>query len=493
MLRDKMPPFNIEAEQGVLGSALIDPEVMKRLHWLKPDDFYREAHRILWRVFQEMDRKGIPTDTVLVTNALRKREVLEDVGGQAYLAELMNSVPTSINAEYYAKQVSRYAVAKRVLDRSGEIAKLAYTMIDEPVADFRRACVDLIFEATKDYTESRTKSLGQILTELIEETEARSFGDLGAHLLLSGFEELDRMIIGFEPGDLVYLAARPRMGKSGAGQKMLINIARQLTRNHTGGTCDYITLEMSSMQQARRLVAGEGKINSRTIRSGFRDVVHGRRDEVDDVAYSHFLGIADQLRKELGNVIEVAEEGMTVEELRDHLTEVVMTRDCRCVLVDQLDLLDEHKFTKTEQEHVAHVSRALKKIAKDLHIVVICLVQLNRNLESRTGVQGKRPQLADLRMSGRLEMDADMVLFLNRPCVYDPNPDDAYQHYDAFTELWAGKLRENDATDAMIPLCFMSSFATFADWPDGWMRPPFENDREGQIAWEKRLARLQEG
>ncbi|HLW03109.1 MAG TPA: DnaB-like helicase C-terminal domain-containing protein [Ktedonobacterales bacterium] len=184
------------------------------------------------------------------------------------------------------------------------------------------------------------------------------------------------------------------------------------------------------------------------------------------------------------------EESLTVERLRDHLTEVVTTRDCRLVLVDQLDLFADTDRRATEQEHVSAISKALKQIAKDLQIVVLCLVQPSRNLESRTGVQGNRPQQADLRMSGRLEIDADMVLFLHRPCEYEPGLPLA--HYEQYTEVWAGRVREGKA-GGMVPLCFTGRYATFSDWPEGWLRPALEQDPEGEQAWAARLARLQEG
>jgi replicative DNA helicase len=218
-------------------------------------------------------------------------------------------------------------------------------------------------------------------------------------------------------------------------------------------------------------------------------VVRGRRDEIDVEQFARFTQAVERLREEVGDVVYVQEEGLTVEQLRDHLTEVVTTRDCRLVVVDQLDLFVGPGGRETEQEHVSHISKALKQIARDLQLVVLCLVQLNRNLESRVGVQGKRPQLADLRMSGRLEMDADMVLFVHRPCVYEPGLPLA--HYDQYTEVWAGKVREGEA-GGMVPLCFTGRYATFSDWPEGWLRPALEEDPEGEQAWAARLARLQE-
>lgn len=485
-MTEKLLPQNLEAEEGVLGSAIIDPEVINVLRWLQPRDFYRDAHRKIWTAMQALARKGTPPDTITLCDELKREGCLEDVGGATYISQLALSTITSAHAEHYAAIVARMAVARRVFHVAGEIVALAYNELDIDTRTLRRKCIDLILKATNDTSMSRAIPLADVLNLLQEETYKRLDGDLEAHLLLSGFAEIDRLLIGFEPGDLIYLAARPRMGKSGAGQAMLLNMARQLKR--TGGTCDYVTLEMPALQQARRMVAVESKINTQLIRSGFRDVVRGKRDEIDADMFSRFTKALQGLRDEIGNILYIAEDSMTVEELRDHLMEVTASRDCRVVLVDQLDLFGE-EGRQTEQEHIAHISKALKQIAKDLHVVVICLVQLNRNLESRSGVHGKRPQLADLRMSGRLEMDADMVLFLHRPCVYEPGLE--LDNYDAYTELWAGKVRDG-AAGGMVPLCFTNHFATFIDWPRGFARPELPNDAEGEHAWRERLDRLPE-
>ncbi len=485
-MMEKLMPQNLEAEEAVLGSTIIDPEMARTLRWLQPSDFYRDIHRTIWQAVQKLGRKGIPADIITICDELQRDGTLEDVGGMTYISSLVNAVPTSANAEYYAAIVSRMAVARRAIHAAGQIAALAYNDLSLDTLEFRRKCMDLVLKATMDTSRARAVPLSDVLHALQEETYARMEGDLEAHLLLPGFHELDRMLVGFERGDLIYIAARPRIGKSGLGQAFLLNIARQLAR--TGGTCDYVTLEMTSMQQARRMVASESRINSKLIRSGFRDVVKGRRDEVDTDMFARFTHAVERLRDEVGDLVYIQEEGLTVEQLRDHLAEVVTTRDCRFVVVDQLDLFAGENGKETEQEHVSHISKALKQIAKDLKIVVLCLVQLNRNLENRTGVNGKRPQLADLRMSGRLEMDADMVLFLHRPCVYDP--DLPLTHYDQYTEVWAGKVREGDA-GGMVPLCFTGRFATFSDWPDGWLRPPLEQDPEGERAWAERNSRLQ--
>jgi replicative DNA helicase len=178
-----------------------------------------------------------------------------------------------------------------------------------------------------------------------------------------------------------------------------------------------------------------------------------------------------------------------VAQLRDHLAEVVTTRDCRLVLIDQLDLFADMERHTTEHEHVSAISKALKQIAKDLHMVVLYPVQPSRNLESCVGVQGKRPQLADLRMSGRLEMDADMVLFLHRPCEYEPGLN--FSHDEQYTEVWAGKVREGKA-GGMVPLCFTGLYATYSDWSESWLRPALEHDPEGEQAWSAQPARLKD-
>ena len=300
---------------------------------------------------QTLSRRRVPPDEITLCDALQREEKLEDVGGRLYIASLINHVPTSAYAEYYAAIIARMAIARRAVHAAGQIAALAYNELTLDTPEFRRTCMDLVLKATQDHSRSRAVPLSDILHALQEETYNRMEGDLEAHLLLPGFQELDQMLVGLERGDLIYLAARPRLGKSGLGQAMLLNMARQLAR--TGGTCDYVTLEMTSLQQARRMVASESQINSKVIRAGFRDVVKGKRDEVDVEQFARFTQAVERLREEVGDVVYVQEEGLTVEQLRDHLTEVTTTRDCRLVVVDQLDLFAGPGGRETEQEHVS--------------------------------------------------------------------------------------------------------------------------------------------
>ncbi len=464
---EKMLPQNIEAEEGVLGSVIIDPEVAVTLRWLQEDDFYREAHRVIWRAIQLLVRQGQPADVITVCGVLQQQGRLEEVGGSAYVSSLVNAVPTSSNAEYYASIVEDRASARRLFHAAGEIAGLAY---NEPDAlERRRKAMNLIVQATNQRGVDRARPLSLILQELVEETDRRAKGDLAAHLLLTGFRDIDRTIVGMEPGDLVLLAARPRMGKSALGQKIALNVAEQLNKYQPGSTCDYVTLEMSSMQQARRMVAAFGEVNSQAIRSGFRDVT-GADSDYNAEMYARFYRAAAQLNERYGETICLAEESMTVEQLRDHLISVVTSRQCRFVLVDQIDLFAA-EGRQTEMELIAAASKALKQIAKDLKIVVLCLVQLNREIEKRS-LREQRPRLSDLRMSGRLEQDADMVLFVHRPIIYAPtNPS---PHWSQYTELHAAKVRDGQSGD-MVPLCFTGSFASFTDWPEEWMMPPLED------------------
>lgn len=464
---EKLLPQNIEAEQGVLGSAIIDREIAFKLRWLQVDDFYRDAHKTIWRVIQHLVRQHAVVDELTLCEALQQEGSLEDVGGRPYVNTLVMSVVTSAHADAYATIVAEKAIARRIVHAGGQIAALPYNESDP--LEWRRKALNLIVQATNQRGVDRARPLSLVLQELMEETERRAKGDLAEHLLLTGFRDLDRAIVGMEPGDFVLVAGRPRMGKSALGQQIILNIARQLNTHQEGSTCDYITLEMSSMQQARRMVAAFGEVNSQAIRSGFRDVA-GEDEEYNAEMYARFFAAAETLNREVGETICIAEESMTVEELRDHLISVVESRQCRFVLVDQIDLF-KAEGRQTEMEQISAASKALKQIAKDLHIVVLCLVQLNRNIENRS-IRDQRPRLSDLRMSGRLEQDADMVLFVHRPCIYVPtNPNPHWSHY---TEIHTAKVRDGQSGD-MVPLCFTGSFASFTDWPTDWFTPPMDD------------------
>jgi len=459
----KMMPQNIEAEQATIGSAIIDPEVFVQLAWLPVEDFYRNAHQHIWSAGLDLVRRGIPADLITLCNELEARGQLERAGGAAYISSLANAAPSHMNADHYADIVSRVALARRVVKVSAELVKIAYTDIEHDAGVFRDKVLQLVMEATAEHAPGHIATLDEVLQVLQEETYARMEGDLTAHMLLTGYPSLDRLVVGLEPGDLVFAAARPRMGKSCFGQGLLLEAARQV--KPLGGTCDYVTLEMTSVQQGRRMVAARARINSQAIRSGFRD--RSRPDSEPDVdQWTLFCEAVDSLRKELGQVIYVDEDGMTVDQLRTHLIGAVASRKCKFVLVDQLDLF-EGDNRQTEQEQVGKISKALKQIAKELQIVIVCLVQLNRSLENRSGAE-RRPRLSDLRMSGRLEQDADMVWFIHRPCIYQPkhpNP-----HWDEYAELWAAKLREG-ASGEMVPMRFTAPFTSFSAWPEDWRLP----------------------
>ena len=181
---------------------------------------------------------------------------------------------------------------------------------------------------------------------------------------------------------------------------------------------DYVTLEMTAQQQVRRMLSAKAELNTQAIRSGFRDLSGPLGpEEIDEEQFARFSRAVEELNGELGPTVYLQEQGLSVEELQDHLIQVVSSRDCRCCLVDQLDLFAEPR-PRLEQEQIAHISKTLKQLAKDLHIVLLCLVQLNRAVEHRTALLDRRPILSDLRYSGRLEQDADTVLFVHQPCLY---------------------------------------------------------------------------
>jgi replicative DNA helicase len=188
-MMEKLMPQNIEAEEAVLGSALIDPELMQMLRWLQPADFYRDAHRTIWQAMQTLARRRMPPDEITLCDALQREGKLEDVGGWASIASLINRVPTSAHAEYYAAIIARMAIARRAIHAAGQIAALAYNDLNLDTPEFRRKCLDLILKATQDHGRSRAEPLSDVLRALQEETYNRLEGDLEAHLLLPGFPE----------------------------------------------------------------------------------------------------------------------------------------------------------------------------------------------------------------------------------------------------------------------------------------------------------------
>ena len=388
----RVPPQNIEAEEAVIGSMLIEQSaVIMALEMLSPDDFYKENHRIIFKAMAEIANRMEPVDLVTVSDALRAQGDLERIGGAAELARLANFVPTAANVEYYARIVSEKATLRRLIGTATQIAAAAYDS-QYDVDEILDMAEESIFRVSRGRSQQGYVQLKDVLVETMEKLEylASNRGDVIG--LSSGLSDLDALTLGFQPSDLIILAARPSVGKTSLG----LNIARDAAVR--GGSAVVIfSLEMSREQVAQRLLCSEAAINSQKLRSGFIT----SDDEWRRLSIA--LGRLGEAKIFIDDT-----PGISVMEVRAKARRIKAEHGLGLLVIDYLQLMRGRKLENRQQE-ISEISRSLKGLARELDVPVIAMSQLSRAVEQR---QDRRPMLSDLRESGAIEQDADVVMFL---------------------------------------------------------------------------------
>jgi replicative DNA helicase len=388
----RVPPQNIEAEEAVIGSMLIEQSaVITALEMLTAEDFYKETHRIIFKAMTEIADRMEPVDLVTLSDTLRAQGVLEQIGGAAELARLANFVPTAANVEYYAKIVAEKAVLRRLIGAATQIASTAYGS-QYDVDEILDMAEETIFSISQGRSHQGYVQLKDVLVETMEKLEylASNRGEVIG--LPSGLSDLDSLTLGFQPSDLIILAARPSVGKTSLG----LNIARNAAIK-TGSTVIIFSLEMSREQVAQRLLCSEAAINSQKLRSGF---ISGD-DEWRRLSIA--LGRLGEAKIFIDDT-----PGVSVMELRAKARRIKAEHGLGLIVIDYLQLMRGRKLENRQQE-ISEISRSLKGLARELDVPVIAMSQLSRAVEQR---QDRRPMLSDLRESGAIEQDADVVMFL---------------------------------------------------------------------------------
>lgn len=487
-----------DAERCLLGSLLIDPSAATRIRSrVAPDDCL--THGTLLAVCYAMDDARMPIDLITLTEYLRAHNQLETVGGAASVSSLANQVPTSDNIEAYADLVANTGARRRLLGASSRIATLAVSEPDARVALTQAQALLREIAAGAAATQDGALSYGELLdlffADLLDRMEQPDSG------IRTGLPTLDTQLGGLELGDLIYLCGRPGSGKSALGVSLATAIARRFHAQWqerqservdpaTGavlaadppGTLpehvDIVTLEMRQLQQVRRIVAAATSVNTRVLKAAFR-----RSDgSVDVDAYQAVKARAYADKETLARTLHIDERPTTLEHLRSKVLTAVATRRTTVVLIDQLDLIHDEPTTSgargrreaDETERISRFSRMLKQLANEANVIIVCLAQLNRNVESR---QNKRPMLSDLRSSGRLEQDADIVLGLYRGAYYEAARARKEPTFAQFAELGLLKVRESEA-NVMVPLRYEGAFTRFGEWPEDWEWPADETRGE---------------
>lgn len=436
---ERIPPQNIEAEQAVLGAMLIKKEaVIEAMEILRPEDFYRDAHRVVFEAIMAVFQNDSAVDMITVTEQLKKSDLLDKAGGVAGVTALANAVPTAANVVYHAKIVREKAELRELINAGSEITGWAFEDSDDVDAVMDKA-EKRILEVTARENSAEFTSMKDIVISVFKQIEERSTNKGGLTGVASGFTDLDRLTSGFQPSDLILVAARPSMGKTA----FTLNIASYVAV-HLDKPVAFFSLEMSKEQLAQRMLCSEGGIDSQRLRNG----------DMKDEDWEHVIAAADRLT--YAPVFIDDTPGITVMELRSKARRIKAEHGLSMVIIDYLQLMSGKgsKNGDNRQQEISEISRSLKALARELKVPVIALSQLSRSVESR---QVKRPMLSDLRESGSLEQDADIVMFLYREDYYDKETEQ-----QNVTEVIVAKHR-NGPIDT-VRLYFDKEFTRFANF-----------------------------
>ena len=436
MLSDRLPPQHLEAERGVLGSILLDNEVMHDIVvFLRAEDFYRDTHQVIYAVIRELYDKGNGIDAVTLAKELKLQGVFDKVGGDDMLSEIVTSVPHAANGKYYAEIVKEKATSRQLIEGATEIIRDGYSN-QFTAQELLEGAERKIFGIAEDQIRGETLELKDVVKQAMDLIAVRA--DSGGHAvtgLATGLIDLDDITGGFHPGQLIIVAARPSMGKTA----LALNIC-----DHSGVNSKvpvlFVSLEMGHIEIGERLLCARSRVDGHKLRTGlgmgmreltqlskaYNELSKNAEIYIDDTPARNMMQIAASARR------------------------IKRRSQIGLLMVDYIQLVDSDDSRDSRQEQIAKISRRLKTLARELKVPVVALSQLNRAVESR---EDKRPRMADLRESGAIEQDADMVLLLHRPEYYDANDQ------PGIAELIVAKNR-NGPTDT-VRLTFLKNLTRF--------------------------------
>ncbi|MBE9520400.1 MAG: replicative DNA helicase [Proteobacteria bacterium] len=435
----RLPPQNLEAEQCVLGSILLQQgALVKVLEILTADNFYRDAHKQIFNAMVALFEKNEPQDIITVTNVLKDRNSLDEIGGPAYLANLTDIVPVAANIVYYAQIIRSKSVLRRLIQTCTEIASRCFEEqddIDSLVDDAEQT----IFEISRSKSSQHFQSLGTIIPETFKKVEKLAERKELITGVPTGYDYLDKITSGLQPSDLIILAGRPSMGKTA----LAMNIAQNAAIFNKVPVAVF-SLEMSKEQLGMRMLCSVSRVDSQDIRSGF----------IKDSDWPK-LARATGILSEAPIFIDDS-PALGVLEMRAKCRRLKSEHNIGLVVVDYLQLMRGRSNAERREQEISEISRSLKAMAKELDLPVIALSQLNRSLESRPN---KRPQLSDLRESGAIEQDADLICFLYRDEIYNKSEDNPRR---GIAEVIVGKQRNGPT--GTVDLTFIDKFTTFENY-----------------------------
>jgi replicative DNA helicase len=429
-------PHNREAEEAVVGAVLINPEVYYDLaQFLQPDDFYIVRHRWIWEAFQRLHERRVPVDFLTVSEELEKANQLAEIGGPAYLTALINQVPTSLHAEAYGRMVEDAAIRRRLLTAANQVATLAYKE-SEVIENVMEAAEKSIFSVSERRLKKDLQPISTVLSDYYDRIDELARRPEEIFGVPTGFIDLDRMLTGMGKSDLLIIAGRPGQGKSG----FLLSVAKNAALLHKKHVAIF-SLEMSNEQVVQRLLAQETGIDSQRLRNG-------KLREEEWPLLTHAIEVLGDTHIYLDDT-----PAITPLALRTKCRRLHMEFGLDLVILDYIQLMGGDTRTENRVQEVSYISRNLKILARELNVPVLAAAQLSRAVEQRTD---KRPVLSDLRESGSLEQDADVVMFIYRPDQYEK--DTAKQN---IAEIIVAKHR-NGPTGS-VELVFLNHLAKFVD------------------------------
>jgi len=389
---DRLPPHSIEGEMCLLASMMLDREIIgQSIQLIDRESFYQADHQIIFDVLLKLYELNRPIDSVILFEELVKRQLLEEVGGTEYIAQILNSVPSAAHGLHYAGIVREKAMLRALIGASNDILRDSYAPYEHADVVLDKA-ERRIFEIADKKTTGSISSLGEVAHEVYEMLE-----DKGRRGLESGFYELDDMLNGMQNGEMLIVAARPSMGKTAFAMNIIEHLAADLQL-----PCGIFSLEMSKQQLAQRLMCSRANIDAQKVRRGMLNA-------------SEFQQLAQTVTGLSKAPIWVDDSaGMTPLELRAKARRLKLKHDVKCLMVDYMQLM-YNPGSESRQQEISEISRVVKSVARELNIPVICLSQLNRATEGR---DGHRPRMSDLRESGSIEQDADVVMLLHREDYY---------------------------------------------------------------------------
>ena len=427
---DRLPPSSIEAEMCLIASMILDKDVIGQVvQILDSEAFYLADHKILYDIILKLYERNSGVDAMILAEELSKRQLLDEVGGLAYLGQIISSVPSAAHGVHYAEIVREKALLRQLISASNEILRDAYAPHEQANIVLDKA-EKAIFRIAEKKVGAAVVSLDVVMHEVFEMIEQR-----GQRGLETDYFELDDMMNGLQKGEMIIVAARPSMGKTAFAMNMVENIACK------GIPCAVFSLEMSKQQLAQRMLCSRGAIDAHKLRKGL----------LQSHEYAHLANIVGELAK--APIWVDDSPGLTIMDLRAKARRLKRQHDIQLIMIDYMQLMD-NPGVESRQQQISEISRGIKSVARELSVPVICLSQLNRGSEGR---DGHRPRMSDLRESGSIEQDADVVMLLHREDYYRMSEPDFVP--DGIAELIIAKQRNGPT--GTVKLTFLNKSTRF--------------------------------